>query len=160
MSRMTRRPTDTDRLTPWKLFLHAHAAVIDALEEELVDELDLPLTWYEVLFRLADAPDGRMRMTDLARSLLLSKSGVTRLVDRMESAGLVERGVCASDRRGSFAVITTQGRALYRKAAPIHLRGIDRLFLDHLSRAEKRALVSGLGKVLAAQSTARPAQAS
>jgi DNA-binding MarR family transcriptional regulator len=157
---MALRLTDADRLTPWKLFLHAHAAVMEALEEELVDELDLPLTWYEVLFRLADAPDGRMRMTDLARSLLLSKSGVTRLVDRMESAGLVERGVCASDRRGSFAVITTQGRALYRKAAPIHLRGIDRLFLDHLSRAEKGALVSALGKVLAARSTARPAQAS
>jgi DNA-binding MarR family transcriptional regulator len=144
-----REPEQCDRLEPWKLFLQAHSAVIDALEHDLRERLDLPLTWYEVLLRLADAPGGRLRMTDLADSLLLSKSGVTRLVDRMGAAGLVERGVCSSDRRGSFAVITARGRGLHRKAAPLHVRGVDELFLGHLSSAEQRALTSGLRKVLA-----------
>jgi DNA-binding MarR family transcriptional regulator len=142
------QPRPADRMEPWKLFLQAHAAVIEALEDDLRRRLDLPLTWYEVLLRLAAAPDGRLRMTDLAGSLLLSKSGVTRLVDRMEAAGLVERGVCSSDRRGSFAVITPRGRALHRKAAPIHVRGVDALFLDHLDARERKAMVTGLTKVL------------
>jgi DNA-binding MarR family transcriptional regulator len=148
MARTNPRAQQSDRLEPWKLFLQAHAAVLDALEHDLRERLDLPLTWYEVLLHLAEAPDGRLRMTDLAGSLLLSKSGVTRLVDRMEAAGLVERGVCSSDRRGAFAVITDRGRALHRKAAPVHVRGIDDLFLDHLTGAERRALVAGLRKVL------------
>lgn len=149
MATTRHHPEEGDRLGPWKLFLQAHEAVIDALEHDLRERVDLPLTWYEVLLHLAEAPGGRLRMTDLAGSLLLSKSGVTRLVDRMEAAGLVERGVCSSDRRGSFAVITAKGRALHRKAAPVHVRGVDELFLGHLSPAEQRALTNGLGKVLA-----------
>jgi DNA-binding MarR family transcriptional regulator len=148
-------PGKTDELEAWKLFLHAHSTVIEALEEDLLERLDLPLTWYEVLLHLSGNPDGRLRMTDLAGSLLLSKSGVTRLVDRMEAAGLVERGVCASDRRGSFAVITPRGRAAHRKAAPIHMSGVEALFLDHLTPTERRALVSGLRKVLAGASSPR-----
>jgi DNA-binding MarR family transcriptional regulator len=143
-------PCDVDGLEPWKLFLQAHSAVLDALEHDLRDRVGLPLTWYEVLIRLTAAPGGRMRMTDLAESLLLSKSGVTRLVDRMEASGLVERGVCSSDRRGSFAVITQKGRAVQRKAAPVHLRGVEELFLGHLSAPERRAIIAGLTKVLAA----------
>lgn len=149
--------TTTDRLEPWRLFLTAHAEVIAALEDDLRTELELPLTWYEVLFRLAAAPDGRMRMTDLAESLLLSKSGVTRLVDRMEGAGLVERGVCASDRRGSFAVITNKGRSLRRKATPVHLRGVEERFLTHLTDRERNVLAGALRKVLVAASSPAPA---
>ena len=139
-----------DRIEPWRLFLQAHSALVDALEDDLRAELDLPLTWYEVLLHLAAAPGGRLRMTDLAESLLLSKSGVTRLVDRLETAGLVERGVCASDRRGLFAVLTPKGRALYRKAAPVHLRGVEDLFVERLTATERRAITTGLRKVLAA----------
>jgi DNA-binding MarR family transcriptional regulator len=146
-----------DRLEPWRLFLQAHSALVETLEHELRDELDLALTWYEVLLHLARAPDGRLRMTDLADSLLLSKSGVTRLVDRMEDAGLVERGVCSSDRRGSFAVLTARGRALYRKAAPVHLRGVEEHFLGHLNSTERRALTSGLRKVMAGAGAAAEA---
>jgi DNA-binding MarR family transcriptional regulator len=142
-----------DRLEPWRLFLQAHSVVVEQLEHELRDELGLPLTWYEVLLHLARAPEGRMRMTDLAGSLLLSKSGVTRLVDRMEAAGYVERGVCASDRRGSFAVLTRRGRAIYDKAAPIHLRGVDEHFLSPLGVTEQRALATGLRKVVGAART-------
>jgi len=142
--------TRAERMEPWRLLLQAHSSLVDTLEHELLDELGLPLTWYEVLLYLARAEDGRLRMSDLAGSLLLSKSGVTRLVDRMEAAGLVERGVCSSDRRGSFAVITDEGRALHRKAAPVHLRGVEQHFLGHLSAAERRALTTGLRKVVAA----------
>ena len=142
-------PCETDALEPWKRFLQAHAAVIEALEHDLRERLDLPLTWYEVLLHLDRAPEGRLRMTELAESLLLSKSGVTRLVDRMEAAGLVERGVCSSDRRGSFAVITSRGRSFQRKAAPIHARGVEELFLSRLNATERRALTTGFGKVLA-----------
>lgn len=150
MKSPTKTPDGTDRIEPWRLFLQAHSALVDTLEHELRTELDLPLTWFEVLLHLERSPEGRLRMTDLAGSLLLSKSGVTRLVDRMESAGLVERGVCASDRRGAFAVITRAGRALYRKALPVHLRGVEAHFSSHLSAAEQRAIAAGLRKVMEA----------
>ena len=154
-STATERPPDDPgagggegRLAPWRLFLQAHSTLVERLERELREQRDLPLTWYEVLLHLAAAPDGRLRMTDLAGSLLLSKSGVTRLVDRMEGAGLVARGTCDSDRRGSFAMLTDRGRALQRKAAPVHLRGVEEHFLAHLSPEEARALTSAFTKIL------------
>jgi DNA-binding MarR family transcriptional regulator len=147
LERTSAGPGGTDRLTPWQLFLQAHSALIDRLEDELREATGLPLTWFEVLLHLTRAPGGRLRMSDLARSLLLSKSGVTRLVDRMEDAGLVTRGSCPSDRRGSFAVITTKGRTAYEKAAPVHFAGVDEHFLGRLTQAEARALTSALRKV-------------
>lgn len=121
---------------------------MDRLEDELRESANLPLTWFEVLLHLSNAPEGRLRMSDLAQSLLLSKSGVTRLVDRMEEAGLVTRGTCPSDRRGSFAVITVQGRSAFEEAAPVHFAGVDEHFLSLLNKAEARALTTALGKVL------------
>jgi DNA-binding MarR family transcriptional regulator len=149
-----------DRLAPWRLFLQAHAALVERLERDLRQRRDLPLTWYEVLLHLTRVPEGRMRMTDLASSLLLSKSGVTRLIDRMEEAGLVTRDTCPSDRRGSFAVVTDRGRAVQKKAAPVHLRGVEEHFLDHLTPAEARTLTSALEKVLVAAREEQPAVAS
>lgn len=142
-----------DDLAPWALFLHAHSVLVERLEHELKEGRGLPLTWYEVLLRLAASPDGRMRMSDLAGSLLLSKSGVTRLIDRMEEAGLVSRGSCPSDRRGSFAVLTATGRAAYEAAAPVHLDGIERHFLGRLSKTERKALTSAFTKVLESTAT-------
>src|SRR5574341_775451 len=98
-------PWRNDRLAAWAAFLRAHAAIKAKLERELLTERDLPLTWYEVLLHV-DAFGGGMRMQELARSVLLSKSGLTRLVDRMEAAGLVVRRTCESDRRGAFVDIT------------------------------------------------------
>src|SRR5438045_3780930 len=105
-------------MAAWRLFLEAHAALVEVLAAELERERGLPLTWYDVLVQLAEAPDGRLRMQDLARSVLISKSGLTRLVDRMERAGMVERQPCPSDLRGTFAVLTDAGRAALRGAAP------------------------------------------
>ena len=97
---------------------------------------------------LAQAPDGRMRMGELAGSLLLTPSGVTRLVDRMEAEGLVQRQQCPSDRRGWHAVITSAGRSQLRSAAPVHLRGVARHFGRHLSDEEADVLADVLGRVL------------
>ena len=134
----------------WRAFLEAHAAVTEVLARELEDERDLPLPWYDVLVQLQEAPRGELRMAELARSVLLSKSGLTRLIDRMERAGLVERRTCVDDGRGLLAVMTPAGRDTLRKAAPVHLRGIDEHFASYLTDTEAKALRTGLNKVLRA----------
>ncbi|HVS43886.1 MAG TPA: helix-turn-helix domain-containing protein [Candidatus Dormibacteraeota bacterium] len=147
---MPRRP-DPERLAAWRLLLEAHAAVVDRLGRELEAECGLPLTWYDVLVQLASAPEGRLRMRDLARAVLLSRSGLTRLVDRMEASGMVCREAHPSDGRGAFAVLTPAGRAALRRAAPVHLRGIDAHFARHLSDADAAALCDALSRVVDAE---------
>ena len=138
---MTHRSAHTDaRLDAWRTFLRAHARVIRELERELIAEQDLALTDYDVLVQLAAAPERRRRMSELAEALLLSRSGATRLVDRLVADGLVERVVCEDDRRGQWAALTEQGHERLRRAAPTHLRGIDEHFLDRLSPEDLRAL--------------------
>jgi DNA-binding MarR family transcriptional regulator len=134
------------RLVAWGEFLRAHAAVKAKLERELLTERGLQLTWYEVLLHL-DGRSGELRMQELARSVLLSKSGLTRLIDRMESAGLVVRQTCESDRRGSFVSITPEGARVFRAAAPVHLRGIAEHFTSHLSAEELAVLQGALARV-------------
>ncbi len=112
------------QLAAWRAFLEAHALTVETLTRELRDAEDLPLTWYDVLVQLHEAPEGRLRMQELADAVLLSKSGVTRLVDRMEQAGLVARARCTDDRRGTFAALTPAGRQRLRETAPTHLRGV------------------------------------
>ena len=139
---------DERRLAAWRALLASHAALVGRLGEELQDEKGLPLPWYEVLLWLGQAPEGRMRMGELADSLLLTPSGVTRLVDRMETDGLVQRQQCPSDRRGWNAVITPAGRARLRSAAPVHMRGVEQHFGRHLSDEEADLLTDVLGRVL------------
>src|SRR5687767_3327298 len=93
-------------LTAWRTFLRAHAQVTRRLEADLVAEHDLSLPTYDVLVQLSEAPDRRLRMTELAERVLLSRSGLTRLVDRLEREGLVHRQACPSDARGTHAVLT------------------------------------------------------
>jgi len=146
---MSKRPDD-GHLAAWRSLLEAHAAVTERLARELKDERGLLLGSYEVLLHLAMAPGGRMRMQDLAQSVLLSKSGLTRLVDRMERDGLVRRERCPSDRRGTFAVLTSKGRTAFRRAAPVHLRGIQEHFAGHLDGAEAEVLHAALARVAGA----------
>jgi DNA-binding MarR family transcriptional regulator len=120
--------------------LRAHASLTRELDAELAREHKLPLSSYEVLLYLADAPDGRMRMAELAESVLLSRSGLTRLVDRLEREGLLKRKRCESDARGFFAEITPKGRRLFDAARRTHLDGVRSLFLSRFSRDELRAL--------------------
>jgi len=137
-------------MAAWRSLLEAHAAVVELLERELERERGLPLSQYEVLLKLAGAPGGRMRMRELARSVLLSKSGLSRLVDRMVVAGLVCREKSLVDRRGSFAVLTDPGRVALRDAAPVHLRGIQDHFASYLDEAEAAVVSAVLGRIAAA----------
>jgi DNA-binding MarR family transcriptional regulator len=113
-----------EQMAAWRAFLRAHAVVTRRLEADLVAEHQLPLASYDVLVQLVESPDQRLRMTELAQRVLLSRSGLTRLVDRLESEGLVRREACTSDARGLFAVLTPDGRDRLRAATATHLRGV------------------------------------
>ena len=120
--------------------LRAHAELVRALDSELAREHDMPLSSYEVLLYLNDSDGGRMRMSELADSVLLSRSGLTRLVDRLERQGLLKRERCESDARGLFAEITPEGRKVFAAARKTHLDGVRRVFLSRFSRDELREL--------------------
>jgi len=135
-------------LAAWQGLLRVHAALTQELDAELRAEHGLPLSSYEVLLLLADSPDGQRRMSELAASALLSRSGLTRLVDRLERSGLIERRRCPDDARGWFAAITPDGRRAFRRARPTHLRGVRRLFLDRLSNSDQTALAAAWERVL------------
>ena len=146
---MTQPITSLDsRLAAWTTFLRAHSRVVRELERELLAEQELALTDYDVLVQLSAAPDRRLRMSELADRLLLSRSGVTRLVDRLVADGLVERVTCESDRRGQWAALTDAGYDRLRRASPTHLRGVATHFLDRLSADDLRSLERMLAGVL------------
>jgi DNA-binding MarR family transcriptional regulator len=123
-------------LGAWRGFLRVHAALIGELDRELVESCGLPLRAYEVLLHLEDAPDGRARMSELAESVLLSQSGLTRLVDRLERDGLVERLPCDDDRRGLYAHLTPAGLTALQDARSTHLAGVRARFLSHFGADE------------------------
>lgn len=129
-----------EQLASWRSFLRAHAGITKQLETELEIEQNLSLAAYDVLVQLAEAPGRRLRMTELADAVLLSRSGVTRLVDRLERAGLVARGRVAADGRGVTADLTDAGYERLRIAAGTHLRGVRRHFADRLDRRDLAAL--------------------
>jgi DNA-binding MarR family transcriptional regulator len=144
----TPRPSDW-RIGIWRSFLRAHATVLRELEREL-NEAGLPLGWYDVLLQLAEAQGHRLRMAELADRVLLSRSGLTRLIDRLQAEGLVRREPSPDDARGTFTVLTEPGLAALRRAAPVHLRGIRDHWLAHYSDDELRVL-GGLLERLAPQ---------
>jgi len=123
------RPRDP-RLAPWRAFVRAQAHVSRRLDEDLRSEHGLSLQEYVALLFLAEAPERRLRMGRLADSLTLSKSGATRLIDRLVDDGLVDRVTCSSDLRGAEAALTEAGLDRLRTAAPTHLRGIAEYFLS------------------------------
>ena len=135
-------------LTAWRTFLRAHSTVVRALEAELLAEHDLPLASYDVLVQLSEAPDRRLRMTELADRVLLSRSGLTRLADRLEREGLLTREPCPSDARGTLAVLTDAGLARLRKAWPTHLRGVEQHVTGRLTPDEIGQLADLLGKLV------------
>ncbi len=131
---------DSEELGAWRGLLRVHAELTRALDTELNEAHGLPLSSYEVLLFISAEPGGRMRMSELADSVLLSRSGLTRLVDRLERAGLLERVQCDEDARGYFAQITPAGRRAFDEARRTHLEGVRRLFLSRFSREELREL--------------------
>ena len=139
---------DDLHLAAWRNFITAHARLIDLIDRELSAAGCVPLHWYDVLIELAEAPERRLRMSDLARKVVLSKSGLTRLVDKLEAAGLLMRETTPTDGRGAFAVLTDEGRAALRKAWPIYARGIQTHFARHLNDDEARIYEESLKRML------------
>ncbi|MBE1587546.1 MarR family winged helix-turn-helix transcriptional regulator [Nonomuraea angiospora] len=136
-----------EELAVWRMMQRAQVRITRHLEAELLVAHDLPLASYEVLVQLAEAPERRLRMNDLAGRVLLSRSGLTRLIDRLQRDGLVSREACADDARGLFAVLTDAGAERLAEATPTYLRGVRTQFLDLLGAEEitrVRAMVAKL----------------
>ncbi len=148
------RKLDDRELRAWRGMLRVHATLTKALDAELEAAHGLPLSSYEVLMNLADADGERMRMSDLAAMVILSRSGLTRLVDRLEREGLIARESCPSDARGSFATLTGAGRRKLAAARATHLAGVRSLFLAHFSDEEQELLAVAWERVLPGVGTA------
>jgi DNA-binding MarR family transcriptional regulator len=136
-------------MTAWRAFLHAHAAIMRRLESDLDADQNLSLADFDVLTQLSTAPDDGLRMSDLADRVLLSRSGMTRRVDRLEAAGLVQRRGCDADRRGAYAVLTASGERRLEAALPTHFRGVDEHFLDQLAPDEMACIADCMGRLAA-----------
>jgi DNA-binding MarR family transcriptional regulator len=134
----------------WAVFLTTHAVLVEAVEARLAKAGLPPLAWYDLLWALDRAGDGRRRMHELADLVVLSRSNLTRLVDRLEKARLVRRVRSEDDRRGAYAEITVEGRKLRRKMWPAYAAAIDELFGANLTKAEAQSVARALRKVLAA----------
>jgi DNA-binding MarR family transcriptional regulator len=131
---------DDPRLGAWLAFIHANARLLRRLDEELQAGHGLSLAEYDALLQLVNAPDRRLRMSVLAERVLLSRSGITRLVDRLEAAGMVARSACVTDARGAEAALTPVGLERLRAASRTHLDGIQRYFLDLVTEADREAI--------------------
>lgn len=135
----------------WRLFLTAHARLLERIELRLAQADLPPLDWYDVLFTLKEAPDYRLRLSDLAEKVLLSRSNLTRLVDRLEKAGLLRRDACPSDRRGTFAVLTEAGLAMQQQIWVVYADAIADYFACHLQDEEEiKTLQRVLSRLLSA----------
>ena len=142
------RQLDERELRAWRGMLRIHATLTKALDTELEAAHGLPLSSYEVLLHLDNAEGRRMRMSDLAAMAILSRSGLTRLVDRLEREGLIARESCPSDARGSFATLTPAGRRKLAAARATHLAGVRSMFLDHFSAEELDVLGAAWERLL------------
>jgi DNA-binding MarR family transcriptional regulator len=132
MATATERRISEEQLRTWRAFLNAHSMMLRRISLDL-DEAGLPpLTWYDVLAALRDAPEGQLRQVEIAERVLLSHSGLSRLIDRIEKHGLVERRLCKSDRRAFFVALTDEGRAMLERMWPVYARGIAEDFLPAL----------------------------
>jgi DNA-binding MarR family transcriptional regulator len=153
MRAMASLPETSTNLSPaelgaWRGMLRVHTALVKALDAELSAAHALPLSSYEVLITLESAPGRRRRMAELADSVLLSRSGMTRLVDRLVDNGLIERDLCTDDGRGCFAVLTDKGAEVLANARPTHLDGVRERFLVHFSEDELQVLAGMWERVL------------
>ncbi len=127
-------------LSAWRGMLEVHARVTQQLDAQMHASHGLSVSAYEVLMFLADAPEHRLRMSDIAQSVLLSRSGCTRLVDRLVELGYVSRCAATTDGRGLYAKLTDAGLVKVRAARATHLEGVRRFFLEHLTATDQIAL--------------------
>ena len=141
-----------NRLYPWVSFIRTHAAITRQLNTDLLNEHGLTLSDYEVLLRLSWAEGGMMRRVDLAESVLLTASGITRLLDGLQRDGFVEKVACASDARVSYARLTDEGHRKLAEANRTHLAGIDELFMGRFDDEELERLSELLSRLPQTQS--------
>jgi len=134
-------------ISAWVAFLRGHAALTRELNAQLVADHGLTINDYEVLLRLSRAPDVRLKRVELAQSVLLTPSGITRLLDGLQAAGWVDKASCASDARITYAVLTESGAQKLREAAASHLSDVDRVFAGHFDEAELETLARLLGRI-------------
>jgi DNA-binding MarR family transcriptional regulator len=146
---------DEAELAVWRAFLHAHTVVIQRIEKDLKAHGLPPLGWYDVLWPLYRAENGRLRMNELAEEVVLSRTGLVRLVDRVEAAGLLRREPVPEDGRGSYAVITEDGVATLQQIWPIYRRHIQQDFLDPLG-PDARRLRTALERITEKRRAATP----
>jgi DNA-binding MarR family transcriptional regulator len=145
---------DDPRARAWRLFVETHGLVFGRLTDELKAEVGLAMTWYDVLFHLQEVPGQRLRMHELAEAVVISKSGLTTLVDRMEKAGLLRRKPPAHDRRAIEVALTDAGRRRFEEANAVHWRGIQEHFTSHLNKREAEMLARVLERLKEANSSA------
>src|SRR5437588_5238112 len=145
----------TERLRAWRLYFESALALVDVLDAELERDAGIPLRWYDVLVHLEETPDG-LRMNELAERILYSKSGFTRVVDRLEEAGLVQRVRPENDRHSILVVLTDQGRTTMEQARRHHRHAIEQHFSQHLSDSDIKALTHALEKLSAHARPLRP----
>jgi len=136
----------------WGALLQVHALLVPVLDRELREAVQLPLSWYDVLLELSAADDRRLTMSELADRVVLSRTRVSRVVDELVSARLVRRESNPADARSAYAVLTTDGLARFRQAAPIYLASIERHFAQTVSDSDLRVVVRALGRVREARS--------
>ena len=144
-----------ERLRAWRLYFESALALVDVLDADLERDAAIPLRWYDVLVHLEEAPDG-LRMNELAERILYSKSGFTRVVDRMEEAELVRRVRPENDRRSILVVLTDDGRETMDRARRHHRHAIEQHFSRHLTDGDVKALTRALEKVSAHARPLRP----
>jgi DNA-binding MarR family transcriptional regulator len=135
----------------WEALVRAYATATHALERAADSRGGLPLGEHFLLVQIARGPETGVRPTDLAASSLLTKSGITRALDRLEQDGLIERRTCPTDKRGSLVVLTSRGRRLVKRSAPSHVRAIVRHFAEPLSSAELDVLTTALERIAATE---------
>lgn len=152
---MPSTPAQADPTSAWAALLRVHAALVPRLDRELRSAVGLPLVWYDVLLELYRAPNRQLRMSDLGERVVLSRSRVSRVVDELVSAGLVQRESNPQDGRSALATLTDAGRARFRSAAPVYLDGIERHFTRHLSVRERGTIAQALNRVLSADANGR-----
>lgn len=131
----------------WRKFLSAHVVVIEQIEQDLADAGLPPLSWYDILYAVSEAPEQKLRLHELAQAVLISRSNITRLVDRLEKAELLKREQCSSDRRGAFAAISAKGLTMQKQMWSVYEAAILRYFACHLDATEAKVFIKLLNRI-------------
>ena len=147
MARLGGPRIEESRLASWRALLNAHARVIQRVERDLQAEGLPPLSWYDVLWALYRAPGRRLRISELADQVVLSRTGMVRLLDRIEAAGLLRREPVPEDRRGTYAVVTGDGVEMLRKMWPVYARVLEESWVGPLGVREAETIRDALTRI-------------